>query len=158
MTPPLQRERLVPAWWVWVIAGSLVAMLAVAYGAALGSTAGWGLATGLGVLTVVLLIWTSPVVELRGSTLRCGAAGLPVASISRVDVVDSAQVRVLRGPGGDGRIYTALRSWSAPGAVLITLDDPEDPHPAWLISSRNPEALAAALTATMEPRNVKEEA
>lgn len=133
-------------------------MIAVAYGAALGAAAGWGLALGLGVLTAGLLIRSSPVVELDASTLRCGSAVLPVASMGRVEVVDSTQVRIMRGPGGDGRIYTALRPWSAPGAVLITLNDPDDPHPAWLISSRNPEALAAALTATMGPRNVEEEA
>jgi len=158
VNPPIHRERLVPAWWAWAIAAALVAMLAVAYGAALGAPAGWTLALMLGALTIVVLIRTSPVVELEASALRCGPAVLPRAAMDRVEVVDGAQVRILRGPGGDGRIYTALRPWSAPGAVLITLDDPQDPHPAWLISSRNPRALAAALTATMGSRNVEEEA
>lgn len=147
-----------PAWWAWVIAGALVTMLAVAYGAALGALAGWGLALGLGVLIVALLIRTSPLVELDATRLRCGPAVLPVAVMVRAEAVDGAQVRIIRGPGGDGRIYTALRPWSASGAVLITLDDPEDPHPAWLISSRHPEELAAALTATMGSRNVEEDA
>jgi hypothetical protein len=31
-------------------------------------------------------------------------------------------------------------------AVEITLDDPADPVPYWLISSRRPDELAAALT------------
>lgn len=158
MTPPLHRERLVPAWWAWLIAAALVAMLAVAYGAALGAPAGWTLGLLLGALTAVVLVWTSPVVEVDASVLRCGHAVLPQAAMDRVEAVDAAQLRNLRGPEGDGRVYTALRTWSAPGAVLITLDDPLDPHPAWLISSRNPEALRAALAATMGSRNDEEEA
>lgn len=141
-----------------MIAAALVAMLAVAYGAALGALAGWALGLVLGVLSAVVLIWTSPIVEVDASAIRCGPAMLPRAAIAGVEVVDGPQLRILRGPGGDGRIYSAVRTWSAPRAVLVTLDDPQDPHPAWLISSRNPDALAAALTATMGSRNDEEEA
>jgi hypothetical protein len=47
-------------------------------------------------------------------------------------------------------MFVALRPWSAPAGVLVRLDDPEDPHPAWLFTSRHPVRLAAAITATMD--------
>jgi hypothetical protein len=34
-----------------------------------------------------------------------------------------------------------------PGAVQVLLDDPADPTPYWLVSTRHPERLAATLLA-----------
>jgi hypothetical protein len=38
------------------------------------------------------------------------------------------------------------RPW-VKGAVQVHLDDPADPTPYWVVSSRNPTALASALLA-----------
>jgi hypothetical protein len=49
-----------------------------------------------------------------------------------------------RGTRLDARAYLMLRGW-IPGVARITLDDPTDPTPYWLVSTRDPEGLAAAL-------------
>ncbi len=45
----------------------------------------------------------------------------------------------------DARAWLLLRGW-IPGVVRVRLDDPDDPTPYWLVSSRHPRRLAAALT------------
>jgi hypothetical protein len=148
-TPDAYRERLVPRWWAWLFALALVAMLAIAYGAALGARAGWLMAGAGAALTVFLLLLTAPRVAVSATHLEVDGARLPVTSISSVEDVDGAAIRELRGPGSDARVFVALRPWSCRSGVLVRLDDPEDPHPAWLFSSRHPARVIAALTATM---------
>ena len=138
-------ERLLPHWWVWLLAGALVAMLAIAYGAALGAGTGWTVGLAGGVVAGWLLWISSPIIAVDDRDLRAGGARLPRTSIARVDVLDpGALAETMR---GDARIFTAVRPWSARGALLVVLDDPADPHPAWVLSTRHPDRLASALAA-----------
>lgn len=143
------RERLLPTWWAWLLVLALVAMIAIAYGAALGATAGWLVAAGTALLAVGLLWLTAPEVAVTPEGLRVDDALLPLASVAGWEEVDRDEIARLRGPGSDARLFVALRPWSASGGVLVRLDDPEDPHPAWLFSSRHPARVTAALAATM---------
>jgi hypothetical protein len=139
------RERLWPRWWVWVVLTGLVAMLAVAYGSALGAAVGW-LVAALGALaTVALVAATTPRVTVSAAGLSAGGAVLPADCLGSCRTLTAEEVRGLRGPGADARVFTVLRPWSAAGAVLVEVDDPEDPHPAWLVSARRPARLCAAL-------------
>ena len=150
MTPSAgYRERLLPAWWAWLIVLGLVLMLAVAYGAALGATAGWLVAVGTGGLAIALLVLTAPVIAVDRDGLHVQGALLPPDSVADCRAVTREEIARLRGPGGDARLFVSLRPWSAPGGVLVTLDDPDDPHPAWLFTSRHPGRVVDALGGTM---------
>ena len=46
---------------------------------------------------------------------------------------------------GDPRDYLVLRAWSSRRGVSMPLDDPHDPHPRWIVTSRHPERLAEAV-------------
>lgn len=152
------RERLMPAWWAWLLAALLGVMLGVAYGAALGGTAGW-IAGSATVVVLLLVIWTtSPTIAVEDGELRAAGARLPAASIAAVEPVTAADIARLRGPGSDARLFVSLRPWSGPSGVLVTLDDPDDPHPAWLLTSRHPSRLTEAITATMGTRPDPEDA
>lgn len=142
-------ERLLPKWWAWLLIATLVAMLAIAYGAALGARTGWLVAVVTGGVALALVWTTAPRIGVSDEALQVGAAVLPGSSISDARAVDGAEIRQLRGPGADARTFVSLRPWSASGGVLVTLDDPEDPHPAWLVSSRHPDRLVEAVAATM---------
>ena len=149
MTTEAYRERLLPAWWMWLLVAAFVTMLAVAYGAALGAATGWLVAVICGVVAVVLLWTGAPRIEVDDAGLHVGYAVLPGRCIAEVSAVDNAEIRRLQGPGSDARTFVALRAGAASGGVYVTLDDPEDPHPAWLVSSRYPDRLATAVAATM---------
>jgi hypothetical protein len=139
------RERLMPPWWILAIGVVLVGMVAVAYGAALSAPVGWLiLAAGSG--TVFWLLWvTSPIIEVTETTLVAGRARLPRTSISAAIELTGEQVRAERGPAADARRFILLRPWRASTGVLVTLDDDADPHPAWLLTSKNPDRLVRAL-------------
>ena len=144
------RERLTPRWWAWLLAFCLMLMVAIAYGAAFGATVGWSLAGGGALLVIFLLLLTAPRLEVTDEYLVVDDARLPLRSIASAAAVSSVEMRDLRGPGADARLFIALRPWSAGAGVYVQLDDPEDPHPAWLFTSRHPDRLAAAITATMD--------
>jgi hypothetical protein len=38
-----------------------------------------------------------------------------------------------------------LRPGVGPGAVVVEVTDPEDPHRTWLLASRRPQATASAI-------------
>lgn len=140
-------ERLLPGWGACIVIAALMAMISVAYGAAFGPVLGWALFTGLVILGSFAIYRTSPAIAVTDEGLRAQGATLPWTCIGHVQALDRAQMRAARGPAGDARTYLVLRPWAAAGGVLVQVDDPADPHPAWLISSRNPNALAGAICA-----------
>ena len=98
------------------------------------------------VLLVLLVATTlgSPVVRVADGELKAGSAHIPVQLLGTPAVLDRAGITTALGPGSDARTHACLRAWIR-GAVLIPVVDPEDPTPAWLVSSRRPTALATAL-------------
>ena len=138
------RERWWPAvtsWLSWlpaVIGGALIAL------PVWGTTGAWvGAGTGL-LLTVGVLLSLAHSTEVTDTHFRVGRARLPLDVIGSVDVIPAAERRAALGPGLDARAHLAVRSW-VPAAVRIHLDDPADPVPYWIVSSRRPQRLAAAL-------------
>jgi len=58
--------------------------------------------------------------------------------------VDPEPTRRVAGREADARAYLLLRPYLK-RAVLVTVRDSRDPAPYWLVSSRDPEHLAAAI-------------
>jgi hypothetical protein len=147
---PLHRERLWPSPGVWL----LPVLLAVFTGIAL-FPVGAGVAAAGAVLAAALagaaLVRASPVVEVSaGAGLRAGRAVLPARHVAAATPARGERARALRGVELDARTHLVLRGWVDP-VVLVALDDPDDPTPAWLVSTRRPEHLAEALRALRAP-------
>jgi hypothetical protein len=83
-------------------------------------------------------------IRADGDGLRVGPASLPTSAIGSVQVLDRSGLRVCLGPDADARAWLRTRPY-VDGGVRVALTDPGDPTPYWLISSRRPEALVAAL-------------
>lgn len=143
--PPAFRERLVPGPGAWVAAlglGVLVAVVVLPVAPLVAPAAGVVVAAGV----VAALVATAPVVEVTARELRAGRAHVPVDLLGTVTPVFSAEeMRVQLGPELDARAYVCLRSWARTG-LRVELDDPQDPTPYWLVSTRRPDDLAAALS------------
>ena len=138
------RERVqVPPTW-WVLAVLFAATLASAFGFYLGR--GVALAVGLPALVVVGLgfLASSYVVEVDDTGLRVGRAVIGRPWIGAVRPLDAAGTRARSGVEADARAHLVLRPWVST-AVELTLADPADPVPYWLVSTRRPVALATAL-------------
>ena len=52
--------------------------------------------------------------------------------------------RSQRGAQLDARAWPLIRGWVSP-VVRVTVTDPQDPTPYWLVSTRHPEKLVEAL-------------
>jgi len=103
-----------------------------------------------GVLIVVmasgLIAWGLLSIEVTGGELRVSGHRLPLAGAGPVTVLDADQTRALRGPRADPAAFLVARPY-LPRAVYITVDDPAAATPYWLIGTRRPEQLAAAIEA-----------
>jgi hypothetical protein len=85
-------------------------------------------------------------VAVTGDELRVDDARLPVRYVAGVTVLGPAEKRILLGRANHPYAFVVQRPWIN-GAVQVHLDDADDPTPYWVVSSRRPAALAAALLA-----------
>ena len=142
------RERLWPAWWVFVatalvIPASLLVFLPISL------IAGYVSAAVLYGAIVVVLVVTTPLVEVTDGMLRAGRARLERTYVGDVTFHDGPDAFAERGTRLDARAWLLLRPWLS-AVVRIELTDPADPTPYWLVSTRHPRELAAALTSVVE--------
>ena len=139
------RERLTPRAFVFVIIEAFVAMVGIAYAAPFGARVGWIVFIGASILAIWALLAGSPTIEVTATHLRAGAARIERSKIAEVTALDPAAFRLARGRDTDARRFSLMRSWHSGSGVLITIDDPDDPHPAWILTTARPADLAAAL-------------
>ncbi|WP_123814111.1 DUF3093 domain-containing protein [Myceligenerans xiligouense] len=106
-----------------------------------------GVATGVLIcaIAVIALATTSPVVQVSGGVLQAGRASIPLAQLGGATPLDATDMRWELGPGLDARAYVCLRAWARTG-VRISVADPQDPTPYWLVSTRDPHTLVAAVS------------
>lgn len=137
------RERLWPGPLLLAVVPLAVAPLAVAYGAVFGPVLGWLIAVALIALGWAWLLGSSPRIEVDADAFHAGRAHIPLRFIGQVTRLDRASLADIRRT--DVRAYAVLRPGTAREAVSIMLTDPADPHTRWLVNTRRPELLIAAL-------------
>ena len=91
-----------------------------------------------------LLAWGAATIEVADGTLRAGGATLPLSRAGDVMALDEKQAALLRGPRGDPAAHLMLRPYLK-RAVYIALADPGSGVPYWLVATRHPAELAAAI-------------
>ena len=82
--------------------------------------------------------------EISGGELRVRGAHLPLRFVSGAVALDAATLRRVVGREGDPASFISIRPWIGPG-VQVWLDDPDDPAPYWVVSSRRPDRLVEVL-------------
>ena len=139
------RERLTapPSWWVAAVLFAAICgwIMVVA------ADPTWGVvATGMALLVAGGLVWIYGGLTVRAGTdgLRVGAASLPTRFIGSVAALDRVEFRDNLGPDADARAWLQTRPY-VDGGVRVSVIDPDDPTPYWLVSCRRPEAVIAAL-------------
>lgn len=114
---------------------------------------GAGLAAGAAAVcaavVVIAVVASSLRIEVSGSDLRVGSAHIDVAFIGDIRISAKENTRRLMGVDADLRAWTAHRALAS-GALQLTIDDPRDPTPYWLVSTNRPDELARALHAAKE--------
>jgi hypothetical protein len=143
--PESHHERLsVPFRW-WVQGTMLVATFWLAFVVSTPAVVAWS-ATAVLLLAMVGLFlgYGSPRVEVEGGWLRAGRARIAGEFLGDAEPLDAAETRRVAGPGADVRAFLLLRPYLK-RAVRVSVRDDRDSTPYWLVSTRDPEHLAAAI-------------
>ncbi len=143
--PASHHERLsVPLRW-WVQGTMLVATFWLAFVVSTPAVVAWS-ATGVLLLAMVVLFrgYGSPRVDVEGGWLRAGRARISGEFLGGAEPLDPDATRRAAGPDADARAFLLLRPYLK-RAVRVTVRDDRDPTPYWLVSTRDPEHLAAAI-------------
>jgi hypothetical protein len=143
------RERVHAPAWLWLVGSVLTASLGVAYGYRLGAVAGVVTFVVAQALLTWWLVATAPLVVVDDRVFRAGRARLPLRHVGRIAPLDTDQSRDARGRLADPAAYLCLRAWSSQ-SVLVEVEDPEDPHPYWLVTTRHGHDLAPVLAAARD--------
>jgi Protein of unknown function (DUF3093) len=142
------RETLrVPASY-WLLAIPVVALLGAELFAGFSSVVAIAVyAVFVIVVGGFLLAWGAARIEVADGVLRAAGDALPLSAIGEALPLDASQAAVLRGPKADPAAHLLLRPYLKK-AVYIGLADPASEAPYWLVATRRPAELAAALTAS----------
>jgi hypothetical protein len=148
--PPPGLERLGLPWWAWppgLLAGALVGL---EVDMALPRIPFWSPYLVVIPLAVAVLWWLGRVRVGVGEgpdgerELWAGAAHIPTRFVGRTDVVRDESKRMALGPQLDPAAHVMHRPWVGP-AVRLEILDPDDPTPYWVVSTRRPDRLLAAV-------------
>ncbi|QNN52983.1 DUF3093 domain-containing protein [Nocardioides mesophilus] len=147
---PAHAERLrVPLRW-WALLTMFSAAVLVAF---LVATPLWLALSVAGVLfalmAAVFLGYGAARVAVEDGTLYAGRARIGVEHLGVPVALDAPASRRLAGPDADARAYLLLRAY-VKRSVLVPVEDPADPTPYWLVSTRHPDRVAAAILAARE--------
>lgn len=146
-SPDTYHERLgVPLRW-WAQGTMAVAILWLTIVVAVPGPTAW-IATALAFsLIAACLFWYGDArVIVSDGWFRAGRARIETSHVGTVTALDAEQTRLVAGRDADARAFLLLRPYLK-RAVKVEINDPADPTPYWLVSSRHADALATALTA-----------
>lgn len=143
-------ERLGLPWWLWLAGVAAAVLLAAELWMGYSGVRAWLPFAVLPPATVLGLAWLGRVrVAVRDGELRVDDARLPVRFVADAIPLDAAGRREVLGVGADPLAFVVQRPWIS-GAVQVVLDDPADPTPFWVVSSRRPVELAEAILAARD--------
>lgn len=139
----IYRERVWPSPWIYVstslvIPASLIVFLPINF------MAGVIVAIVLYASCVAILIATAPKIAVTGEHFVAGRAKLPLRFVGTVEFFRGEEATLARGRQLDSRAWLLIRGWVDP-VVRVEVLDKNDPTPYWVVSTRHPEELVAAI-------------
>jgi hypothetical protein len=142
---PSYDERLTVPWWWWPGGVALAVLLAaIVHAGAGGARAVVPYAVAVPLSLVVVARANRGRVSVVDGVLHVPGARVPVALVDRAVPLDPVSLRRLSGPQRHPWAHLARKGF-VPTAVLVELDDPEDDTPYWVVSTRRPAELVAAV-------------
>ncbi|HST48259.1 DUF3093 domain-containing protein [Jatrophihabitans sp.] len=155
-------EQLRTPWWWYLGAVGVALLLSLEFAVAVPGWLAWAPFVVLlpGGLLFVRRLSAGRIVVAAG-TVRAGARSVAVADIEQAIDLTPLELRRLVGRHGDPLAYTYIRSWIGPGVQLVlrppaapppgSESDERYPEPYWVLSTRHPDRLLAALAAATAP-------
>jgi hypothetical protein len=141
----LYRERLRTPFWWYFVALFVASLIAAEF-----RIAGYHLTIVIPFATLLpisaLIVWWMghSSLEVSDGEVRVRGAHIPLRNVSGVVGLDARTLRRVVGREGDPTAFVSIRPWIGPG-VQLWVDDPDDPTPYWVLSTRRPERLVQLL-------------
>jgi hypothetical protein len=134
-------EQLRTPWWWYLVAAFVASLLAAEFHIAGIDVTDW-LPYAVLVPLGLAIVWAlgRARVEIDDAEVRVRGAHLPLEYVSGAVALDDRTLRRVVGREGDPAAFVSIRPWIGPGAQLW-LDDPDDPTPYWVISTRHPDQV-----------------
>ncbi|MCC9309262.1 DUF3093 domain-containing protein [Kitasatospora sp. RB6PN24] len=130
------------SWWLLPVAAGLsLALILLKFGAVPGLV---GLLVGFVAAAAGLSSYGSARIRIVQGSLVAGQARIPVSALGEALPLDAAEAIAWRSSKADPRAFMLLRSYVRT-ALKVQVTDPADPTPYLYLSTRDPQALAAAL-------------
>ncbi len=104
----------------------------------------------LGVTAAFLLNWGRATIEVTGTELIAAGSRLPLGATGEVRPLNEAQTTALRGPHADPRAHLLIRPYLRQ-AVYVEVTSDASQVPYWLLATRHPGELAAAIERSRVP-------
>lgn len=144
------QERLsVPAAW-WLLAIPSVVTLGAYFYEVLSDPWPPVVMAGLGAVCAVLLLLLGRArIEVTGQVLAVGGKELKLGTVTEVMAMDERQTALLRGPRADPAAYLYSRPYLKRSVYLATTGQRV---PYWLVGTRHPAELAAAVQRSLAGR------
>jgi hypothetical protein len=139
------HERLsVPAsaWWLGMLSAVILASTAWAGFDIYAAIASYAVICGG--CAIILLAWGHATIEVRDGVFRAGRATIEVSQLAEATPLDEAQTRALCGPLADPAAFLLTRPYLKTAVYLAPAPGHPGP-PYWLIGTRHPRQLAAAI-------------
>ncbi|SHM46941.1 DUF3093 domain-containing protein [Cryptosporangium aurantiacum] len=139
------RERWTVPWWGWTGALAVALLMAAEVHLGYGGLRAWlPYVICVPVALIAVAALSRITVAVTDDELQVDDAHIPRRFLIAAEALDPEARREALGPELDPVAFVVHRPWVR-GLVRVYLDDPDDPTPYWIISSRRPEALLAAL-------------
>ena len=150
--PGAYDERLhVPLRW-WALLTMFLATVLLAFLVATPAWVAFAVTGTLSLAVVAVLVgYGAARISVHDGTFRAGRAQIPVALLGVPVPLDAKASHRVAGVDADARAYLLLRPY-VKRSVQVPVQDPADPAPYWLVSTRHPDRLAAAITAAASVR------
>lgn len=132
--------------WLWAVIGLLfVASVTVAVVAYVPTgTAVAVIALTAACVTLGLVAYGRAAITVDPHGLSVGRYRLERAYVGAAQALEGEDARRQLGPEADHRAFLFTRPFIG-SLVRVEIDDPADPHPYWLVSTRHPNRLARAI-------------
>lgn len=138
-------ERLrVPLWWWPAALGGAGLVAAEIHGGVPGFQAVLPYAIAGPLVLLLLALGSRGRVQVRDEMLFVPGARIGLHHLTEPVVLDRSALRQQTGPMADRDAFVVSRPWLH-SAVRVMLTDPDDDTPYWVIGTRRPARLAAAL-------------
>jgi hypothetical protein len=138
------REVIRAPFWLIAFIYFLFLSLVVAVWAAIGNQPAFITWVVLTVLTVLIALKATLLIEIDEKELRAGPAHIELKYLGKATALDSKEMGRLRTRDADPASYLIFRFWRSTG-VKVELNDPRDQTPYWLITSKLNTELAELL-------------